>query len=261
MLHKKQGYPEESDIVLCTVSKVQYNSVFVVLDEYGRSGIINIAEIAPGRIRNIRDFVIEGKKVVCKVLRVNRELGHIDLSLRRVNESQKRAKKEQIKQEQKAEKIVEIVAKEAKKPMVEIYDKIVKNMGYPLLHLCFEDVAKDVFSLEKTGLDKKIAEKMTELIKQRIRPTEVSVEGTLSIVTYAPNGIETIREALKKAQQGNVTLKYAGGGKYKIKAVAGEFKTAEAMIDKSKNAAISFVEKNNGQASFVKEKAAKATAE
>ena len=110
MLFKKQGFPEESELVLCTVTSVQYHSVIVDIEEYGRSGLIHISEVSPGRIRNIRDFVKEGKKVVCKVLRVKEEKGYIDLSLRRVNESEKRRKIESIKREQNAEKIVEIAA-------------------------------------------------------------------------------------------------------------------------------------------------------
>src|SRR3989338_3986262 len=111
MLLKRQGFPEEGEFVLATVTAVQHNSVFTTLDEYGKTGLIHISEVAPGRIRNIRDFVIEGKKVVCLVLRIDVEKGHIDLSLRRVNENQKREKLSQIKQEQKAEKIIEFVAK------------------------------------------------------------------------------------------------------------------------------------------------------
>ena len=75
MLFKKQDFPEEGDLVLCTVTSVQFHSVFVDMDEYGKGGMIHISEVSPGRIRNIRDFVKEGKKIVCKVLRINQEKG------------------------------------------------------------------------------------------------------------------------------------------------------------------------------------------
>ena len=68
MLYKKQGYPEEEELVLCTVTNVQHHSVFVNIDEYNLSGMIHISEVSPGRIRNIRDYVKEGKVIVCKVL-------------------------------------------------------------------------------------------------------------------------------------------------------------------------------------------------
>jgi len=72
MLLKKEGFPEEDELVMCTITKVQFHSVFANLDDYGKNGMIHISEVSPGRIRNIRDFVKEGKKVVCKVLELIR---------------------------------------------------------------------------------------------------------------------------------------------------------------------------------------------
>src|SRR3989339_358149 len=120
LLHKK-GFPEEGELVLCTVTKLSSHSIFVDLDEYQKQGLIHITEVSPGRIRNIRDFVREGKKVVCLVLRINQERGYIDLSLRRVNESQKRAKIDEVKQEQKAEKIIEMLSHALKKEHKVLY--------------------------------------------------------------------------------------------------------------------------------------------
>ena len=98
MLHKREGFPEEDELVMCTVTKIFPHSVFVNLDEFDRNGLIHISEVSPGRIRNIRDFVKQDKKVICKVLRINKERGHIDLSLRRVNDAQRRNKSDEIKQ-------------------------------------------------------------------------------------------------------------------------------------------------------------------
>ena len=87
MYYKKQGLPEENEVILCTVKKILPHSIFVDLDEYeNKEGLIHISEISPGRVRNIRDFVKEGKKIVCKVLKI-RDAGHIELSLRRVTTS------------------------------------------------------------------------------------------------------------------------------------------------------------------------------
>ena len=75
--------PEEGEIVLCTVKKILYHSIFATIDEYETlEGMLHISEVSPGRIRNIRDFVKEGKQIVCKVLKVDKVKGHIDLSLR-----------------------------------------------------------------------------------------------------------------------------------------------------------------------------------
>ena len=124
MFYQRKGFPEVGEALLCTVKKILPNSIFAKLDEFeNKEGMIHISEISPGRIRNIRDYVKEGKKIVCKVLNVNKEKGYIDLSLRRVPLSVKRNKLEERKQEDKAEKILEIVARNLKTDVKEIYEK------------------------------------------------------------------------------------------------------------------------------------------
>ena len=54
MLYRRENYPAEDELVLCTVTKVLNHAVFVNLDEYDKGGLIHISEVAPGRIRNIR---------------------------------------------------------------------------------------------------------------------------------------------------------------------------------------------------------------
>ena len=44
MLFKKKGLPEDDELVLCTVTKIQYNSVFAKLDEYDRYGMIQVLQ-------------------------------------------------------------------------------------------------------------------------------------------------------------------------------------------------------------------------
>ncbi|MFC1704853.1 translation initiation factor IF-2 subunit alpha [Nanoarchaeota archaeon] len=256
MLLKKKGFPEEEEIVMCTVTKIHFHSVFVNLDEYGRSGLIHISEVSPGRIRNLRDFVVEGKKVVCKVLRIDRDKGHIDLTLRRVTEGQKRNKANEIKQEQKAEKIIEFVAKNLKKEKVPLYNQISEKVlaKYPGIYPAFEEVIKNDGLLKELGIPDDITKSLTEIIKQRIKEAEVQIGGELSLISYAPNGIEIIKEALKKADDvdKNITISYEGGGKYKIIVKAPDYKKAEKLLDVATKTAIEFINEHDGEGNFIR---------
>ncbi|MAG91612.1 translation initiation factor IF-2 subunit alpha [Candidatus Woesearchaeota archaeon] len=258
MLFKKQGFPEEGDLVLCTVTSVQFHSVFVNIEEYGRSGMIHISEVSPGRIRNIRDFVKEGKKIVCKVLRINQEKGYIDLSLRRVNEGEKRKKIDSIKREQNSEKIVELAAGKIGKKTEELYkeisEKISKN--YVSFHDFFEEASKNEKVLEKLGIDRKNLKIISDTIKQRIKPTEVEIKGKLKITTYAPDGIGLIRESLKKAEEagkGKIIINYLGSGLYRFMIKAPDYKEAEKLMKNATEKAINIVEKQEGFAEFNRE--------
>jgi len=257
MLLHKEDFPEEDELVLCTVNNIQYHSVFVRLDEYGKTGLIHISEISPGRIRNIRDYVTEDKKIVCKVLGVNKEKGHIDLSLRRVNENQKRNKISEIKQEQKAEKIVEFVAKSLNIELKELYKALIEKIfkKYSSLYPCFEEVSAGKVDLEALGIEKKVAKLLEEAIKQRIKEAEVEIGGNLKLSSYNSEGIESIKNSLKKAQEisKNVNIRYEGGGIYKLKVKAPDYKEAESILEKAKNAAIDNMKSEKGFGEFLRE--------
>ncbi len=253
MFYKKTGFPEEDEIVLCTVTKIFPHSVFVDLDEYGKSGLVHISEIAAGRIRNIRDYIVEGKKIVCKVLRINQEKGHIDLSLRRVNEVQRRQKTEAIKQEQKAEKILEYFAREHKQDIKKLYDSIAPKIfdDYEYIHQCFADVVEKDISLDKY-VDKKTAEKLKELVLDRIKPAKVIIKGEFKIKLFEEEGVEIIRKTLTPIAKEDVNLKYEGGGRYIVTVTAPDYKEAEKILEAIETNTISALKKYKGEFSFTR---------
>lgn len=254
MLLKKEGYPQEDELVLCTISNIQYHSVFATLDEYGRSGMIHISEVSPGRIRNIREFVTEGKKVVCKVLRIDKLKGHIDLSLRRVNDAQRRAKLDEIKKEQLAENIIEYVAKKLAMPVQNLYSTLRASImpKYGTIYPAFEEVARDETTLEKIGIEKKLGAELTPIIKARIKPPEVEIKGQLKLTTYAPDGIEIIHKAFKTGLEGldAIKVQYLGAGTYGLSVKAPDYKEAEQTINKCAERITEFAKKHQATAEY-----------
>jgi translation initiation factor 2 subunit 1 len=259
MFYRRDGFPNERELVLCTISKVQHHSVFCRLEEFdGRSGMIHISEVSPGRIRNIRDYVKEGKVVVCQVLRVNKERGYIDLSLRRVNDNQRRKKVDQLKQEQKAEKILEHIAEELKIKPLDFYKEIfaIVTKHYPFLHLCFQDFVKDEITLEDVGIPKKYQEPLEKLIRQRIKPPEVFVGGKLAVRSYAANGVDIIKTALEKgllAGGDETIMRYLGGGSFNLVVRAEDYKDAEAILADILAAVEDSIPKGKGTMEFTRE--------
>ncbi|TKJ16968.1 hypothetical protein CEE44_00325 [Candidatus Woesearchaeota archaeon B3_Woes] len=252
---QKKGFPKEGELLLCTVTKIFGHSVFVNIEEYSKQGMVHISEISPGRIRNLRDYVVEGKKIVCVVLRINQEKGHIDLSLRRVNDNQKRRKLESIKIEQKSEKIVEQIAKELKKDAKQFYESTIQKvcLNYSGLNDCFNDVVQNKVSLEELGIEKESAEKLTNMIKERMKPPKIVIYGNLSLKSYEGDGIEIVKQALAKAENSgkeSVVIRYGGGGDYNIIITADDYKGAEKILKNVTESAINFMEKNKGVASF-----------
>jgi translation initiation factor 2 subunit 1 len=266
MLYQKTNFPEESEIVLCTVAKIQYHSVFVTLDEYNNlQGLIHISEISPGRIRNLGDFVQEGKKIVCKVLKVNEERGHIDLSLRRVSQIQRRDKVDEIKQEQKAEKILEFAARqnglEVKKLFDSFKDKLFEQ--FTTLHSAFQAIVDGSFTLNELGIDPKVAPTLEEVIRQRIKPPKVEISGELQIQSYEPDGVEIIKTCLENVlkKHENIDIFYLGGGRFSYKVSSVDFKIAEKVLEESTGEVREFMEKHNSTVEFNREDGKKAKAD
>jgi len=232
MLIRREGYPEEGEILYCKVTKINPHTVFVNIVEYDKGGLINISEISPGRIRNIRDYVSLGRYIVCKVLRVNPEKGHIDLSLRRVTEQQRRQKIQEVKQEQRAEKIIEFIAKEQGKEPEELFGKIWKKIKdeYYYLYEFFQDIVEEKRSIEELGLDKKTSKRLKEIIEERIKPKEVEIHQKIKITSTEPDGIEIIKNALIGLEKHGFIVTYLGGSKYLIRKKAKDYKEAERQM-------------------------------
>lgn len=254
MLLKRTGFPEDEELVLCTVTGITPHSVFCTLDEYGgRTGMIHISEVAPGRIRNIREFVQENKKIVCKVLQTNKEKGHIDLSLRRVNQTQKTQKLNQIKQEQLAEKIVEHAAKQTGQSVLTLYNKLAEKLmpQYGTLFAAFEQASHDKLNLE-TAVEKKIATLLTDAIKARIKPPQVKIGGDLKLSSYAPNGLQEVKDALAIATKAGIQAKYLGAGTYHIEIIAEDFKEAEKKMKEAIDPILDFAKEHDMTAEWAR---------
>jgi len=251
---RREGFPGEDELVLCTVTKVLPHVVFVNIDEYDKGGLVHISEIAPGRIRNIREYVELGKKIVCKVLRVDEQKGHIDLSLRRVSEIERKKKLEEIKQEQKAEKIVEFACTNVKENTYDILQKIMPKVHekYGTLHDFFQSVAEDKDSLDALKLSPKLAKELLSAIKQRIKPIEVEIKGKMKLVSFASDGISQIKEVFRKVFDGKqgIQVIYTGAGTYQVSVKSNDYKSAEAILTKAVDEATKYMEKHVGIAEF-----------
>jgi len=264
MFYKKKGLPNENDLVICTVKKILYHSIFVDLDEYEKQdGMIHISEIAPGRIRNIRDYVKEGKKLVCVVLRVKRDQKQVDLSLRRVSMSLRNRKNEEYKQEIKAEKLMESVAKQNKLKLIDYY----KNIGFKLieefglLSIAFHEISSTgEEAIKDLKLPEKFVKPLVKNIKEKIKPPEVLVSSFLTLKNPESDGIELIKQTLKSAQEFankkkyKIDIIYISAPKYRVESYAPDYRTAQENLEEVCNKIVKDTKKAKGTCEIVNKK-------
>lgn len=243
-------WPSTGDLVVCTVRNVKDFGAFVALDEYGnKEGLIHISEVASGWIKYIRDHVREGQKVVCRVLNVNPEREHIDLSLKDVNEHQRRERIKLWKNECKARKWLGFAFNEAEIEGIE--DKLTQYGGlYPTFE---ESVRTGKEVLLKAGMDDKTAEKIQKIASANIKIPEVNISGYVELTCPKPDGVEFIKKALSAAVSKNeIKVTYIGAPRYRISVTASDYKKAENTLKKSAEAAIKFIEKCDGEGKFIR---------
>ena len=254
-------WPEEGDLVVGTVREVQNFGAFVTLEEFpGKEGFLHIAEVSAGWVKRIRDHVREQQKVVCKVLSIDTGRGHVDLSLKRVNDHQRRETIQEWKNETKAQKLLELVAQRAKKTpdeaWTEIGEKVAERFGS--LYASFEAAATDEEVLTTEGFKGKWAEHFNAVASENIQVPFVDLKGYVELTVHKPDGVKWIREALKEAsvsefEDVQIAVKYIGAPIYMLKVRAPDYKVAEQQLQKAADAAIAVVRKHGGIGEFKKD--------
>jgi len=209
----------EDDIVFCTVKKVEKTNVFVEVDDYGLEGTIVMSEIAAGRIRNIREYVSPGRKIVCKVLRLRH--GHIELSLRRVTTRERILAQDAYKKERALASILKIVGEDPKVILGNIRE------SYSLVDF-FEEAREDPKLFGKF-LPKAKAEKVIEMFAEKA-VKERKVETKFSLTSFSESGVKDLKEILAFDDK-EVVIRYLGSGKFSISVKGNDLKKAGLKVD------------------------------
>lgn len=261
-MSRKPEWPEVGDLVLATVETVTDYGAYVKLDEYDREGLLHISEISSSWVRNIRNFVREGQKVVLKVLRVNVEKGHIDLSLRRVTKREKIEKIMSWKKERKAETLLRSVSEKTGLPLDEIHEKagtlIEKEYG---LYEGFEKAVKEgAGAFTKIGVPEELATVLAEVAKEKIRLPMVKVKGIIELRCMKPDGVKVIKGAFlnakkaEKPREAEIRFYVVAAPRYCIEVSAENYKDAEAVLQRVAENVVSSVVEAGGQGVFKREK-------
>ncbi len=212
---------EEGDVILCTVDRIVGTVVFIKIDGTSKEGSIILSEIAPGRIRNLREYVVPKKKIVCKILRIN-SLGNIHLSLRRVTPKEIKEVKELYKQEKSLKSVLKSVLGEKSE---EIISEIEKSEN---LFEFFQEAKKNPKKLEKI-IKKEHSKKILEILNSQ-KQKKAIIKKQFFLKSSKPNGLELIKKLLGEIK--DAEIKYISAGKYSIKTEDKDIKKADNKLKK-----------------------------
>jgi translation initiation factor 2 alpha subunit (eIF-2alpha) len=231
---------EEGQIVLCEVTKIMGTIVFVKIENYNLEGTITFAEIFPGKIRNIRDFVFPGKKIVCKVLRINPEV--IELSLRRVKVNERNEFNDLYKKERNYLAMIRTILGEKSTQVLSSIKEGENNL------IDFLENSKEKPELLEKYMQKEQAEKIISILKEK-KSKETLLSRKFSLLSKAANGMVLVKNVIVQASNEinseNFEVSYIAAGKYFAKLKTKDPKQADQQLRKFIENMETFAKKNN----------------
>ena len=272
---KYSGWPEPGELVVGRVDEIEDFGVFVDLQEYeDKRGLCHISEVAAGWIKNVRDHVNEGQTVVAKVLDVDESAQQIDLSIKDVNDHQRKDKIQEWKNEQKADNWMLLAFGEdiSDEQYAAIANELLAEFGS--MYDGFEQAAiHGEPALEDADLDDDEVEAIVETARENVSVPYVTVTGYVTLESPAGDGVDVIQEALQAAEgngevpaseasgrsedgssgvpeEVDLEVTYVGAPEYRIRVQAPDYKTAEAELERSAERATGIIGEHGGSGQY-----------
>ena len=134
-------FPERDSLAIATVTKILPYGAFLSLTEYeGTEAFMHISEVAPRWIKNIHEFISVNQTLVVRVHRLDPEKMQVDVSLKRVNEDERKRKIEEVRRKTRARKLLGVAIKKtkSKKSLEKLEEEILAQ--YETLYDFLEDI-------------------------------------------------------------------------------------------------------------------------
>lgn len=194
---KPNEYPEEGEIVVARTHSTDENVLCMKLVEYGDTpGLVLSNELSKKRIRSMHQITKIGSMEVCQVLRVDGAKGHIDLSLKKVGEKEKKECLENASRNKLAYQIMVKAAKLANVPLKTLYEEMgyPKTQEYGSLYMYFVEMKDDMHALDK----EKYGEYFSRVIEEQFKASAFKVRIDVD-VTMPKDGVNAIKMAFRQA--------------------------------------------------------------
>ncbi len=271
MVRSRTKFPKEGEFIVGKIADIQQQYVYVDLIDYEgldteetARGMIHISEISSRWIKNIRNYVRIGQRVVLRVFRVDPQKGHVDLSLRKVNSAQKENRMKQWKYALKYENLLQFFADETGLTLDDAYELI----GWPVLDK-YDTYQEAVEELKENGKKilkniKNISEEhkdiFLKIVDENVKISTVGITGKIKLSYDAENGIDLVKESLLNARNiiepretRHLSIHYLGAPFYRIEVVSKDYLDAENILSDALEIIEAKAEKYNGTFEFIRD--------
>lgn len=273
MVKSRTKFPKEGEFVIAKVTEVQNQYVYVDLVDYEglgsdetARGMIHISEISSRWIKNIRNYVRVGQRVVLRVLRVDPEKGHVDLSLRRVNSAQKEIRLKEWKYAVKYENLLQFLT-EVEGINISL-DEAYEKIGFPVLDM-YDNYQEAIENLKESGdellsdlsnVSDEVKRTLLKLVDENVEISTVSISGRVKLTFNSENGIDQIKESLLEAlkiidskETRHISISYIAAPFYRLEIVSKDYLDAENILSDALEIIEQKANQYNGNFEFIRD--------
>ncbi|MHA1526253.1 MAG: hypothetical protein ACTSQD_04420 [Promethearchaeota archaeon] len=275
MVRSREKFPIVGEFIVGKVVDLYQQYVYVDLIDYdgldsekAARGMIHVSEISSRWIKNMRNFVRVGQRIVLRVLRVDPFdpfKGHIDLSLRKVNSAQKENRMKEWKYALKYENLLQFLADATDLTLDDAYEKI----GFPVFDnfLLYQETIEE---LKENGKDllkdiesvsEEVKNKFLEIVNENVDISTVEIIGKIRLTFTSENGIELIKKSLLDARKiienpketRSLKINYIAAPYYRLEIVSKDYLDAESILSDTLDVIETHVQENNGEFEFIRD--------
>ena len=231
-MEKKKKMPELDELVIATVTKVFPYGAFCKIEDYEIDAFLHVSEVSSGWVKNIRNFLKEGQKLVVRVYRVIPEKNMVDISLKRVTEAERKRKLEEIKRDKRVTKLLEVAKSKIKQTDLKIDEvKAILNSNFDDAFSAFEEIINgNEDSLKKTKLPKEWIDAIIETAKENIKKQVRIVKGIITLKCTREDGVDVLKELLKVKPNSGISIHYLGAPTYQVIVEGDDYKACEKKL-------------------------------
>ncbi len=273
MVKSRTNFPREGEFLIGKIKQVENQYVYVDLVDYTglvseefAKGFIHISEISSRWIKNIRNYVRIGQRVVLRVLRVDPQKGHVDLSLRRVNSAQKENRLKEWKYAVKFENLLQflIETEGINLTLDQAYDLI----GWSVLNQ-FDSYQEALEVLKESGIEilddlegvsEDVKKILLKIIEENVKISTVSISGKIRLSFNSENGIDQIKESLIEAkgiieskETRSINISYIAAPLYQLEIITKDYLDAENILSDALEIIEQKTEQYNGSFEFIRD--------
>ena len=273
MVKNREKFPKEGEFIVGKVTDIEKQYVYVDLidyegldsEEFAR-GMIHISEISSRWIKNVRNFVRNGQRVVLRVLGVDVYKGHVDLSLRRVSSGQKENRMKEWKYALKYENLLQFLTESDGIDLT--LDQAYDLIGFPVLDL-FDSYQEAVEGLKENGeellstikeIPSNVKDVLLKIIDENVKISTVNISGRIKLTFTSENGIDLIKETLlecltviESTATRNIQIYYIAAPFYRLEIESKDYIDAENILSDILEITDRETTKNDGIVEFIRD--------